>query len=213
MAGERAADRAGRVRGRPRDPGNDTAILRAALDMFIQGGVEGTSIEQVAKRAGVARLTVYRRWASKELLLAQAIEFGRDRFMNPAEVLAVFADGEVTRAKLVEILVQAVADPDFRQLVGRLASTSTSHPELMRAYTETYVQPRKEVALQVFRLLQEHGELPPDIDLEMLMESLAGVVTYVMLMHPARRGPEEVRAYLNRFLDLVISPARTSNPG
>ncbi|MGW0517783.1 TetR/AcrR family transcriptional regulator [Crossiella sp. NPDC003009] len=201
------------MRGRPRDPETDTAILRAALDLFIEGGVEGASIEQIARRAGVARLTVYRRWASKELLLAQAIEFGRDSFLSPADALAMFADGEVTRAKLVEIMVQATSDDRFRQLIGRLAGAATDHPELMRAYAENYVRPRKDIAMQLLRLLQEHGELPPELDLEMLLESLAGVVTYLMLMDPARHAPEQARAYLNRFLDMVVSPARTSNPG
>ena len=43
-----------RVGGRPRDPENDAATLRAALELLIERGVDGTSIEQVANRAGVA---------------------------------------------------------------------------------------------------------------------------------------------------------------
>lgn len=201
------------MRGRPRDPEADTAILRAALDLFIEGGVEGASIEQIARRAGVARLTVYRRWASKELLLAQAIEFGRDSFMNPAEVLASFTEGPPKRDMLVELLVQAVTDDRFRQLIGRLTSAAISHPELMRAYADNYIQPRRDIAHQVFRLLQEHGELPVELDVDMVLDSLIGMVLHLMMIDQARRGPAEVRAYLNRFLDLVISPARTSNPG
>ena len=63
-----------RGRGRPRDPDIDTAILRAAFELFVERGIDGASIEQIAKRAGVGKLTVYRRWSSKEELLAQAIE-------------------------------------------------------------------------------------------------------------------------------------------
>ncbi|MFC7110976.1 helix-turn-helix domain-containing protein [Nonomuraea rubra] len=63
-----------RGRGRPRDPETDAAILRAALELFIERGVEGTSMEQIAKRAGVGKLTVYRRWSTKEDLIAQAVE-------------------------------------------------------------------------------------------------------------------------------------------
>src|ERR1700739_3614205 len=63
-----------RSRGRPRDPAADDAILRAALDLFIERGIEGASIEQIAKSAGVGKLTVYRRWPTKEELIAAAIE-------------------------------------------------------------------------------------------------------------------------------------------
>ncbi len=61
-------------RGRPRDAAADRAILQAALALFIDKGVEGVSIEQIAKRAGVGKPTIYRRWSGKEDLLAAAIE-------------------------------------------------------------------------------------------------------------------------------------------
>src|SRR5262252_6039590 len=60
--------------GRPRNPAVDQAILRAALELFIEHGVSGASIERIAKRAGVAKTSIYRRWSSREALLAQAIE-------------------------------------------------------------------------------------------------------------------------------------------
>jgi AcrR family transcriptional regulator len=62
-----------RSRGRPRDPDTDRAILHAAFDLFVERGVDGASMEQIARPAGVGKLTVYRRW-SKEERLAQAIE-------------------------------------------------------------------------------------------------------------------------------------------
>ena len=57
--------------GRPRNPVVDQAILRAALELFIEQGIVGASIEKIAKRAGVAKTSVYRRWSSREALLAQ----------------------------------------------------------------------------------------------------------------------------------------------
>ncbi|MBP2475677.1 AcrR family transcriptional regulator [Crossiella equi] len=201
------------MRGRPRDPGNDAAILQAALDIFIEGGVEGTSIEQVARRAGVARLTVYRRWATKEELIAQAIEFGRDGFMNPADFLQRFTSGEQTLDSMVELVVQALVDPRYRQLLGRLAATSASHPDLMRAYAESYVSPRREMALEVFQVLKENGEIPEHFDLGLFTELVAGMSMYITVLAMPPRSPAEIREFLHRLLDMVLSRARTSNPG
>lgn len=53
-------------RGRPREAATDRAILQAALDLFIERGVEGASIEQIAKNAGVGKPTIYRRWSGKK---------------------------------------------------------------------------------------------------------------------------------------------------
>ena len=61
-------------RGRPREAATDRAILQAALDLFIERGVEGASIEQIAKNAGVGKPTIYRRWSGKEELIAAAME-------------------------------------------------------------------------------------------------------------------------------------------
>lgn len=123
-----------RGRGRPRDLQADTAILRAALALFIDGGVEGTSIEQIAKRAGVGKLTVYRRWSSKEELLAQAIETVRERMPEaPVE--------DVASVSLVELIeralpaaADALADDRFSGLVARIFGSSMSHPSLMATY-------------------------------------------------------------------------------
>ena len=74
--GEQSSRREGP--GRPRDPAADAAILRAAADLLAERGVDRISIELIARRAGVAKVTVYRRWSSKEELLAHAVEAARD---------------------------------------------------------------------------------------------------------------------------------------
>ena len=47
------------------------------MKLFVQRGFDGTTLEDIAEKAGVARTTVYRRWSSKQALLAQAIAKGR----------------------------------------------------------------------------------------------------------------------------------------
>ena len=58
-------------RGRPRDAAIDGAVLTVALELFIAHGIAGMSIEQVAKRAGVGKPTIYRRWSTKERLVCR----------------------------------------------------------------------------------------------------------------------------------------------
>lgn len=55
---------------------NDTRdrILQAALDLFLGQGIRKTSIDEVAERAGVTRVTVYRYFADREQLVAEAFE-------------------------------------------------------------------------------------------------------------------------------------------
>ncbi len=60
-------------RGRPRDAGADEAILSATVDALAEGGISGLSMDEIARRAGVGKATIYRRWASKEALVLDAL--------------------------------------------------------------------------------------------------------------------------------------------
>lgn len=49
-------------------------ILQAALDLFLQQGIRKTSLDEIAERAGVTRMTVYRHFADREQLVQAAFE-------------------------------------------------------------------------------------------------------------------------------------------
>ncbi|MFI6392812.1 TetR/AcrR family transcriptional regulator [Nonomuraea sp. NPDC050547] len=182
-----------RGRGRPRDPGTDTAILAAALELFVERGVEGTSMEQVAKRAGVGKLTLYRRWSSKEDLLAQAIE----RWVR-AEVIPSAADVHALRPRdIVERVLPAAAEmaagADFRALVARIMGSAVSHPQLMAVYWEHYILPRRELAAAMLRRAQRDGTVAADADLDVLIDMMAGAVTYRVLQPDPPDAAEMLR--------------------
>ena len=59
--------------GRPRDPTIDDVILRVTRDLLIESGYSGVAFDSVARRAGVTRPTVYRRWPSKMHLVHEAV--------------------------------------------------------------------------------------------------------------------------------------------
>jgi AcrR family transcriptional regulator len=58
--------------GRPRSVDADDAILRATVELLAQSGLGRTTIAAVAARAGVARATIYLRWATRDELIAAA---------------------------------------------------------------------------------------------------------------------------------------------
>ena len=62
-----------RGRGRPRRAEADAEILDAALAMLRVGGYRALSLDEVARRAGTAKSSIYRRWASKAALAAEIV--------------------------------------------------------------------------------------------------------------------------------------------
>lgn len=184
------------ARGRPRDPTLDTAILTAALDLFIEHGIAGMSIEQVAKRAGVGKPTVYRRWSSKERLVADAIEAfvaTGVRWPSREEIDAV-SPQELIRLN-IDAAARTSADAMFRALVAQIYGSAVTHPLLMRTYWDHYVAPRRALAIAMLQRAQAEGSVPPDADLDVLVDMLAGAVTYRVLQ-PNPPTARQMRRYL-----------------
>ncbi|MFB6724501.1 TetR/AcrR family transcriptional regulator [Kribbella sp. NPDC056345] len=60
-------------RGRPRDPDAEPRIRRYAVQLLLERGFDGMTVDDVAEAAGVGKATIYRRWASKEQLANDAM--------------------------------------------------------------------------------------------------------------------------------------------
>jgi AcrR family transcriptional regulator len=194
MAGEDTApDRPVSARGRPRDPEADAAILRAAFDLFLERGVEGTSIEQVAKRAGVGKLTVYRRWQSKEDLLARAIELiVEDRDWSWEADLTTTTPAEIIERNL-PVAAETTTNPRFRALVARVYGSAVSHPALLATYWRHYILPRRRSTAAFVESAIDAGTIQPDVDVDVLIDMMAGAITYRVLQPDPPDATEMLR--------------------
>ncbi len=185
-----------RSRGRPRDPAADAAILHTGLQLFIERGIEGASIEQIAKRAGVGKLTVYRRWSTKEELVAAAIEklVANEVEWPSDEVIEQVSPYLLVQAALSNA-AQTAAAPEFRALVARILGSAVSHPSLMATYWTHYVLPRRALAVLLLERAREQGTVAADADLDALIDMIAGAVMYRVLQ-PDPPDVSEMRRYL-----------------
>lgn len=185
-------------RGRPRAEATDHAILQAALELFIDRGIEGASMEQIAKRAGVGKPTVYRRWSSKEDLIAAAIET-----LVAEEVGWASADVIETESPyaLVEAAIDAAAvvasSREYRALVASVYGSAVSHPALMARYWQRYILPRRHLAARLLERARENGTVAADTDLDVTIDMMVGAITYRVLQ-PDPPDVEEMRRYLRQ---------------
>ncbi|MGH3094731.1 MAG: TetR/AcrR family transcriptional regulator [Streptosporangiales bacterium] len=172
MAERRAVARVDR--GRPRDPGNDAAILDAALDLLIERGAGGASIEAIARRAGVAKLTVYRRWQAKQDLLIAALEHARTNNVD-------LPDADQTLDDVVDYTAELLSRPRFRALMARIIGASVDYPKLVQAYTERHLQPRLTELTETARRAIEAGQFPPDTDPTAVRDVIVSSIAMVLL--------------------------------
>ncbi|MGW0433695.1 TetR/AcrR family transcriptional regulator [Micromonospora sp. NPDC003197] len=190
-----------RSRGRPRDPHADELIMKTALELFMERGVEGANFEQIAKRAGVAKVTIYRRWSSKEELLTQAIE--QARTLVPEAEIWASADTSARQPdqRLMDSWTGTFADPGFRAVLAQLIGSSVSHPALLATYREQYIQPRRELILTALEQAKKEGKLAEDADIAAVVDMVVGAAMYRMLIDPtAAADPAATRRYLDNVI-------------
>jgi AcrR family transcriptional regulator len=101
--------------GRPRDESADSSILAAAVALLQEGGAEHLTVSAVVARSSVARATVYRRFPSRELLLAAAIREVKGR---PPYPLSGNLETDLRRA--AEQARAILAAPQFQAVLPAL---------------------------------------------------------------------------------------------
>ena len=150
--------------GRPRNEGCDRAIEAAALDLLVEEGFAGMSIEGVAARAGVGKATIYRRWPTKEdLVLDAVVRKCREHVVSP--------DTGSVRADVLEMLQALIRKFQRDGLVMRaFAAEQSHHPQLGRAFRSMFLAERRAAMRGILERGVARGELPADSDLDLLVD-------------------------------------------
>ena len=154
--------------GRPRSPEAHAAILRAALELAVERGLRGLSMEAIAARAGVGKATIYRRWKSKEALFAEAIASIAFTPEVP-DTGSVRGDFEAASGAAVGRMA-----PEAFRVLPRLMADAADDPELLEALQAALVRPRRAAIGAVLRRGIERGELRADIDVDLVSDMLMG---------------------------------------
>jgi AcrR family transcriptional regulator len=156
------------TRGRPRQASAGKAIVDATLELLAERGFQAATIEAIADRAGVGRNTIYRRWASKEELIVDALqELVVDLdFQEDGHVYALLLDW-------IRDFVRVFGDPLYGRILPVVLGELQQNPDFARIYSEQIVQPRYDALLEFLRAAVERGELHPDADPEQIVDLLA----------------------------------------
>ena len=188
-----------RAAGRPRSTRAHDAIIDAVLDLLAEGTpLADMSIEQIAAKAGVGKATIYRRWASKDALVMDAVTC----LKLPLPALA----GESVRDDLITLLntTGRERDPRAGAVMPLLMTHLRRNPELHSWYQRT-IEPRRERMREVLRRGVASGELRADLDVEVTTAVLsAPMILQRMLNWNPHLDTETLPA---RIVDAVLAGA------
>jgi TetR/AcrR family transcriptional regulator, repressor for uid operon len=156
------------------DDETSTRILDAAYELFCHIGIQRTTMEDVARRAGVSRITVYRRFATKNALVDQAVRREIRRYLD--QFLLDIERAETAADRVVLGFVSSMRALRGNPLIGGLlaADPHALVPTTVRDGGRTLAVVRAFVAGQL-RREQEAGHVASTVNVEIVAELMLRV--------------------------------------
>lgn len=184
-------------RGRPRSEKADRAIMAAATELLATRGLGGLSIEEVAARAGVGKATIYRRWPSRGALALDAFlaEFQQQQPLPDTGTL----HGDLLAA--LRSWVRSVTRTPAGRMLAGLVAEAQRDPALAVAWRDRVTAPLRERNLILVKRAVERGEVPPDVDADVLLDLVFGAAYHRLLQ---RHRPLNDR-FVKKVAELVVA--------
>src|SRR5690242_16478224 len=171
--------------GRPRDPRVDDAIRKATLELLVEDGYQATTIQAIARRAGVSAPSVYRRWSSKAELIEEAV--------FPSGLLAPEAgSGDVITdlQPYCLAILSYLADPPIRAAIPGLLVEYQNNPEIWQHSMQRSFYPMR----KSFEAYLEQTGRRPVVSTDALFDVMVGALFTRALNDGAEDAAEFARA-------------------
>ena len=122
-------------RGRPANEALGQAIVDAACELFVDLGFQATTLDKVAQRAKVSKLSIYRHFENKEALFRVAIAAGCHQF---AQALFEGVDGSAEDQLMAvgSSLLRTLLSPDVRSVEAMIMADKTNQKSLSKLHYE-----------------------------------------------------------------------------
>jgi len=184
--------------GRPRSEDARKAILRSTLRLLQETGFPDLSIEAIAAAADVGKATVYRWWPNKASLVADAFSSSADQELRFPNTGSVRADVSIQMKHLVKILRGRRG-----RIVAALIGGGQSDPELIQAFRDRFMMPRRQEAYETLRRGISRGELPENLNLDLTLDTLYGALYMRFLIRQSGLTED----YVDEVVGLVLDGA------
>jgi len=190
-----------RLPGRPRSEPARRAIFRSTLKLLRRSSFPELTIEAIAADANVGKATVYRWWPNKGALVVDAFASSAEDKLHFPNTGSVYRDMSLQMTQLLAILRSQRG-----RIVAAMLGAGQSDPELLSAYRERFLRPRREEAYKTLRRAIERGELPRNLDLDVVLDTLYGAIYMRFLI----RHDELSESYISEVCRMVLGGAAGS---
>jgi AcrR family transcriptional regulator len=172
------------------------AVLTAAGELMLEGGLAAATMEAIAARAGVSKRTLYKYWPSRGAVALEG-------FMRSAATSWSLPQNAPAAESLEELVVAAVrlftqtpAGPLMRSLIA----DAQSQDEIATAIRDQWLRPRRTVAADLLLAGIASGEFRADLDVEVTVDLLFAPVYYRLLLGHETLSPQFAAASVRHLI-------------
>jgi len=184
------------------------AILAAALDEFSASGFAATRLDDVARRAGVAKGTIYLHFADKETLFQELIRMELSPVVAALEHVS-HADIPLRQVadRLVEVFVHEIFGTRRKDVIRLVLTEGPRFPALAEFYFREVISRVMATIRDMLRRAHERGELKTDalVRFPQLLPA-PGIVAIIWSGLFDRFEPLDVRAMMHAHFDILLGP-------
>jgi AcrR family transcriptional regulator len=167
-------------RGRPRSEESEEAILAATIQLLSEKPLRDISIEEIARKAGVGKATIYKWWPSKAYVAL-------DAFVRKTNRMAPTPDTGSVRSDILELLrsLMVFYMSPAGHILGQLIAESQIDKEFASLLRERFIKPMREAVEIIFDRGVERGEIDQNLDRELVLDLIYGLAIYRMIVSHA----------------------------
>jgi AcrR family transcriptional regulator len=193
-----------RKRGRPRSDAARRAIFGAAIAELQERGYAALTVEGIAARAGTGKQTIYRWWASKADVVLDAM-------LDLAAAQVKIPDSGELKADLDLFITDTFRQHWQRPMLVGLMAQAQLDPVFAANFREKFLFGRRAALRTVFAAARERGEVGADVDLELLIDIVYGVLWYRLLVDHLPLDKESAR-HLTALVVHAVHSSRAGKP-
>ena len=183
---------ASKTRGRQRSEESEDAILCATLQLLKTKPLRDITIEEIARKAGVGKATIYKWWPSKAYVALDAFLRKMNRMVPNPDTGSAEADLKEQIHYLATFYTSSTG-----RIFGQFLAEAQSDREFARLLRERFMKPRREIAGVIFDRAVKRGEVDASLDRDLVLDLIYGPVLYRLLIVQSPFGRKRVDALVS----------------
>jgi TetR/AcrR family transcriptional repressor of mexJK operon len=201
---------AGGRQGRPKDGAKREEIIAAAVQLFLDNGYGATTMDAVARRANVSKLTIYSHFTDKKELFRATIQAGCENVGLPTSFLNVVDLGaEEALLKISRSILGVVLKPESIRLMRVVHAEALSNSEITQIYFEVGPSRIRAAFADVLRELEKQKKISiPDIPraADQFFCLLKGEMLHrILILHAPLPTAEETGAHIRATVSFFLA--------